>query len=98
VRTIHNGEVEDDLSFSGNYLFTHVGTMNVTNLKWIAITFEGNGVASWVEWNDGNMFFFHCHLRNPRWARGWTDKHRSHAHSTWEKGPLPAPYSPYVAE
>jgi hypothetical protein len=60
VRTIHNGEVEADPSFSGNYLFTHVGTMNVTNLKWIAITFEGNGVASWVEWNDGNRTTATC--------------------------------------
>lgn len=66
VRAIHNGEVKADPSFSGNYLFTHVGNMNSTNLKLIAITFEGNGVASWLSWNDGNMFFFHCHLRNPK--------------------------------
>ncbi len=25
-------------------------------------------------------------------------RHRSHGHSKWEKGPLPAPYSPNVLE
>lgn len=69
TRYITGGEIEAAATFTGgNHMFVHNGAMGNPDLRWTNITMDGNGVASWVTWDNGNMFFLNCDMRNSKKA------------------------------
>jgi hypothetical protein len=67
VRTITNGEIRADTSFTGGtHMLSHMGTTNGPQLRVSNLTMDGQGKASWFKWDDGNVFFLACYFRNPQ--------------------------------
>jgi hypothetical protein len=65
IRTIANGEIAPSPSWSGDHLLSTTG-IGSGNLRFINLTFDGNGQASWFRWDGGGLHVTSCFFRHSK--------------------------------
>jgi hypothetical protein len=64
IVSVFNGEIRADPAFTGTHLLDGSASGSL-QYKFINVYFNGNDVASWAKWTNGNLMFFSCHLYYP---------------------------------